>query len=191
MLVTPIGLNNLGFGSRNSVQNSSAQIKMKEALNADTVSFGNAELKAKETALNVVKDIFISLNAAKITNFNDKEAEPFTNAAKTAIDKLSENFASIAKAQWPNRSIPVAELEDGSKINAYKTFCGYFFDHEPKQGSLGLDLSNSIAIDLDEKTTVISSYSREGKQRIIKNAKGELGDQPVLKSIEVKKTPSS
>lgn len=155
MLVNPIRFNNLGFGSRSSVQNSAVPVTMKGELKSDTVSFGNAKAKAEVTAFEVVKGIFKGLDEMKQNAF---EENTFTSFAKSAVKELGENFDKIKQIKM---QIPVVEMGDGTHVKATNIFGGYVFDH-----ALDFEkpLLNSIAIDSSSKTVEISSnFGNNGK----------------------------
>lgn len=156
MFVGAISANNFNFKGRNNAQNLPAQIKMKEALNFDTVSFGSAKPDAVKSALDMAVDIFKNLEALKNKPF---DKEKFSKVAQDAAKRINQNIDNIKQIK---QSTELVTLDNGTYMKPCSIFGSYIFDHQ-----LGVKdgLLNSIQINPTEKTAkIVSNYFKKGKE---------------------------
>ena len=175
MFVNSINLNSFNFNGQESAQTQPAQLKMRAALNADTVSFGSAKPDAIQNCINMTKKIFTELNLLDRLPV-EKQSESFLEAAKAALIKVKENLTFMKDANLPTREAKVANFKN-NEIHAYKLpfVDGYIFEEYTKAvgGKLYGDLLNSIEVAPEENYAEILHNISGEKLRV----RGALSDK--------------
>jgi len=175
MFVSTVSSNNFNFKVRNNAQNLPSQIKMKETLNVDTVSFGSAKPDAMQNCIKMTKKIFTELNLLDRLPV-EKQTESFLEAAKVALIKVKENLTFMKDANLPTREAKVANFKN-NEIHAYKLpfVDGYIFEEYTKAvgGKLYGDLLNSIEVAPEQNYAEILHNISGEKLRV----RGALSDK--------------
>lgn len=187
MYLNPLGGNNFYFGSRSNAPITSTPVQMRAPLMKDSISFGNSNSEARGVVLKVVKDIFKQLEFIKNTDVSASSKSEFKIVSQNIFNQLHKSFADIKNADLATLSkSQVIELEDGSVIQPYKGFGGYFFDHASKDldADTKKELFNSIEIGLDGNAK-ISSFVTDGAGKIFTiSAKGILGEKSAVTEVK-------
>lgn len=139
-------INGLSFRSnnKNKTTNVSTPLSMPNIQMKDTVSFGNTQLDAKQTALKIVKEIFTELTPANPEDYKGmtKELNTFRQSAKTAITKIKENLQSFSEAKIARYSLKEDEL-GATQIWASKRDGEIIFNEFNQEGKFlkGIEIS--------------------------------------------------
>lgn len=107
-------ISGLSFKSnnKNKTTNVSTPLRMSNIQMKDTVSFGNTQLDARQTAFKIVKEIFIELTPANPNEYSaiEKETDKFFKAATNIVVKVKDNLATFSKAKLPRNRLKKYEL---------------------------------------------------------------------------------